>query len=73
MSLLKDQYLEEVNKRIIDSTIKKCSKFYNARILEAIKIRWLKIYEQKLKNMNNSMENTNENIEDKNKNQNSKF
>ncbi|CRG98196.1 conserved Plasmodium protein, unknown function [Plasmodium gallinaceum] len=37
MSLLRDSELEEVHKKIIDSTIEKCGKFYNARILEAIK------------------------------------
>ncbi|EUD65199.1 hypothetical protein C922_04328 [Plasmodium inui San Antonio 1] len=48
MSLLKDSELEEVHRKIIDGTIEKCSQFYNTRILEAIKIRWLKIYERKL-------------------------
>ncbi|GAW79304.1 transcription initiation factor IIA subunit 1 [Plasmodium gonderi] len=49
MSLLKDSDLEQVHKHIIDTTIEKCGQFYNTRILEAIKIRWMKIYEQKLK------------------------
>ncbi|ANQ06242.1 Uncharacterized protein PCOAH_00005120 [Plasmodium coatneyi] len=48
MSLLKDSELEEVHRKIIDGTIEKCSQFYNTRILEAIKLRWLKIYERKL-------------------------
>ncbi|KMZ82690.1 hypothetical protein PVIIG_02475 [Plasmodium vivax India VII] len=48
MSLLKDSELEEVHRKIIDGTIEKCGQFYNTRILEAIKIRWLKIYERKL-------------------------
>ncbi|KJP87016.1 hypothetical protein AK88_03298 [Plasmodium fragile] len=48
MSLLRDSDLEEVHRKIIDGTIEKCSQFYNTRILEAIKIRWLKIYERKL-------------------------
>ncbi|CRG98612.1 conserved Plasmodium protein, unknown function [Plasmodium relictum] len=56
MSLLRDSELEEVHKKIIDSTIEKCSKFYNARILEAIKTRWIKIYEQKLKNQEQGIE-----------------
>ncbi|ETW50231.1 hypothetical protein PFMALIP_01778 [Plasmodium falciparum MaliPS096_E11] len=50
MSLLSDSDLKEIHKKIIDSTIKNCGQFYNARILEAIKMRWIKIYEQKLRN-----------------------
>ncbi|SBT00753.1 transcription initiation factor IIA subunit 1, putative [Plasmodium malariae] len=63
MSLLRDSDLEQVHKKIINSTIEKCSQFYNARILEAIKIRWLKIYEQKLMNKDQTSEQKNTGFE----------
>ncbi|ETW62350.1 hypothetical protein PFMC_01762 [Plasmodium falciparum CAMP/Malaysia] len=47
---VKQNRTREIHKKIIDSTIKNCGQFYNARILEAIKMRWIKIYEQKLRN-----------------------
>ncbi|CZT62671.1 hypothetical protein PFMG_00071 [Plasmodium falciparum IGH-CR14] len=68
MSLLSDSDLKEIHKKIIDSTIKNCGQFYNARILEAIKMRWIKIYEQKLRNkelglVSNKKENKNSKIQ----------
>ncbi|VWU51073.1 transcription initiation factor IIA subunit 1, putative [Hepatocystis sp. ex Piliocolobus tephrosceles] len=66
MSLTKEEELEELHNKIIDNTIKNCSDFYNVRILEAIKIRWQKIYKEKLKNIEHNLKQKNE---ESNKNQ----